>query len=271
MAAGDPHAGAAVTTFFVPDDGGWRATESTRGPWSPVHQHGGPPAGLLARAIEASVDRAAWRIARINVQFLRPIPIDRFDVVVETAREGKKVRVVLARLVDRKGRDVAIADALLVRRADVGVAATYASPPRLSPEVSTPYEFSFFAAPVGYHTAMEARHVEGTWGKGPMTMWMRMRIPLVPGEEPSPLVRVLLAADSGNGVSVALDLAQYTFVNADLTVSLARDLEGEWVLLDAATRFGADGIGLSDTALSDARGLVGRGAQSLIVERRTPT
>ena len=28
------------------------ATELTRGPWNPDHQHAGPPAALLARAIE---------------------------------------------------------------------------------------------------------------------------------------------------------------------------------------------------------------------------
>jgi len=46
-----------------------------------------------------------------------------------------------------------------------------------------------------------------------------MRHPLLPGEAPSPLVRVLAAADSGNGVSAALDYRRWLFVNADLTDS----------------------------------------------------
>ena len=255
-------------SFYVPEGGAWRATEATRGPWSALHQHGGPPAGLLARAVEASFDRAALRIARINVQLARPLPIDdTFRVAVETVREGKKVRVLRATMDDHTGRDVAFAEALLVRRADVGAAATFGPAPR-APDACPEHHFTFFTAPVGYHTAMEARHVSGTWGTGSLAVWMRMRVPLVPGEEPSPLVRVLVAADSGNGVSVALPLEEYTFVNADLTVALARELDGEYVLLDATTRLAADGIGLADTMLLDAKGPIARCVQSLLVERR---
>ena len=57
---------------------------------------------------------------------------------------------------------------------------------------------------------------------GPAVVWMRMRHPLVEGEEPTPLQRVLVAADSGNGVSAALDYRRYLFINTDLTVHLHR-------------------------------------------------
>ena len=40
---------------------------------------------------------------------------------------------------------------------------------------------------------------------GPATVWMRSRIPVIAGEEISPLGRVLVVADSGNGVSATLD------------------------------------------------------------------
>ena len=70
---------------------------------------------------------------------------------------------------------------------------------------------------------------------GPATVWMRMRHPLVAGEEPTPLQRVLAAADSGNGVSATLDLARYLFINVDLSVHLHRLPAGEWVCLDAIT------------------------------------
>ena len=48
-----------------------------------------------------------------------------------------------------------------------------------------------------------------------------MRHPLVAGEEPSPLQRVLIAADAGNGVSAALDWRRYLFINTDLSVHLS--------------------------------------------------
>jgi len=70
---------------------------------------------------------------------------------------------------------------------------------------------------------MESRFLRGAFTEpGPATVWMRMRRPLVAGEDPSPLQRVLTAADSGNGVSAALDWQAWTFVNVDLTVAGCR-------------------------------------------------
>ena len=89
---------------------------------------------------------------------------------------------------------------------------------------------------VGYHTAMEVRFVAGSFLElGPATAWMRMRHPLVPDEAPSPLCRVLIAADSGNGVSAALDYQRWRFINPDLTVYLMRPPAGDWVALEATT------------------------------------
>ena len=44
---------------------------------------------------------------------------------------------------------------------------------------------------------------------GPATVWMRPRVPLVEGEEFTPLQRVMVAADGGNGVSAPLDWSAY--------------------------------------------------------------
>ncbi len=255
--------------FWLPEGNAFRATEATRGPWSKEHQHGGPPSALLARAheIDAPTSAVPVRAARITLAFHRPIALDLFRVSVEPVREGKKVRISRAYLTDATGRAVATAEALFVRRADVGVAATVHVPPR-APEECEPWEFPFFSTPVGYHTAMETRRIAGTFGTGSMALWMRMRVPVVPGEAPSSLQRVVCAADSGNGTSVGIDVAQYTFLNPDLTVHLARELQGEWVALDATTRFGPDGIGLAESALLDGAGFVGRGLQTLVIERR---
>jgi hypothetical protein len=99
---------------------------------------------------------------------------------------------------------------------------------------------------------------------------MRMGVPLLPGEEPTPLQRVLVAADSGNGVSAALDWRRYLFINVDLSVHLHRMPEGEWVCLDAVTLPQPNGVGMADTALFDERGPIGRAAQTLLVDERDP-
>ncbi len=58
-------------SFFLPDLDGFVATGLTRGPWSRDHQHGGPPAALMARAIEQEAGDG-MRVARLTV--LRPGP-----------------------------------------------------------------------------------------------------------------------------------------------------------------------------------------------------
>jgi hypothetical protein len=95
-----------------------------------------------------------------------------------------------------------------------------------------------------------------------------MAVPLLPDETPSPLQRVLAAADSGNGVSAALDWRRYLFINVDLSVHLHRMPEGEWVCLRAITLPEQDGVGISDTALFDRSGPIGRAAQTLLVDER---
>src|SRR5262249_57188278 len=105
-------------------------------------------------------------------------------------------------------------------------------PPLPPPEGGTPFEFPFFNEPESYHGAMEIRIVRGDWGSGRVAAWMRQRMPLVAGTPTSPLERVLVAADSGSGVSAAIEHKRVTAINADLSVSVHRPLEGEWVGMD---------------------------------------
>ena len=78
---------------------------------------------------------------------------------------------------------------------------------------------------------------------------------------------MLVAADSGNGLSAELDIGWY-FINPELTVHLHREPVGEWVCVDAATTVTPGGAGLATTTLSDEAGPVGVGAQSLLVGPR---
>jgi hypothetical protein len=122
---------------------------------------------------------------------------------------------------------------------------------------------------VGYHTAMDVRFVSGSYlDIGPATTWMRMGVALIDGEQPDPRDRVLVAADSGNGVSAPLDYNRWVFINADLNVAFRRPPRGEWVCLDATTWAEPDGVGLTDTALYDEQGLIGRATQSLLLAER---
>jgi hypothetical protein len=117
--------------------------------------------------------------------------------------------------------------------------------------------------------SMEWRFAEGSLGRrGPAAAWGRMRVPLVEGEEPSPLTRVLVLADSGNGVSRELSFSTWLFINPELTVHLHREAVGEWICLDAQTAVSDGGVGLATSVLSDQDGPIGVGAQALLVAAR---
>lgn len=253
--------------FYERDGDRYLSTELTRGPWDPDAQHGGPPAALLARAAEHTLGRSDLQLARFTVDLVRPVPIAPLRVAATVVRAGRSAAWVEAALLAGEV-EVARARALSIRTSDLPLAQPEAERP---PGPHEGAEGTFFATgqEVGYHTAMEYRFLEGGFtNPGPARVWMRMRVPLVAGESPSPWQRVLCAADSGNGVSAALDYRRFTFVNPDLTVHLHRQPLGEWVCLDARTVVEPSGVGLATSSIADEHGPLGYALQSLFVAER---
>lgn len=256
-----------MSAFYIPAGAQFDSTALTRGPWSPDHQHAGPPSALLAAMVERGLP-PSMRIARMTVELLRPVPIALLGISVQVLRAGKAVQWLNADLTGADGTLLARAHALCIRVTQLAlpVSGDPVVDPVASPEDSKPFKFDFFTGDVGYHTAMELRLARGEFGKGNVAVWMRTRYPLIEGEEPTPFQRVMIAADSGNGVSMALDPRKFTFVNPDLTVYLHRRPAGEWVCLDARTIVQERGIGIADTRLLDEQGPIGRSVQSLVVD-----
>ncbi|MBZ5711476.1 thioesterase family protein [Nannocystis pusilla] len=247
------------------------ATPWTRGPWDMRTQHGGPPTALMVRAMERrAAELGDFQLSRVTADFLRAIPIDRCHLDVALTRPGRRAMGLECTLaVD--GRACARASALFIRRAAVPV------PPELlladepvDPTRLREHVFDFFPDPVGYHSAMELRLGTGPFEPGSGDGWLRLRGRLVAGEAPSPAQRVAVAADAINGVGFALDIARWTFVNADLTVYLHRELEGEYVRLRTRHLSQPDGRGLVDAALGDRRGPIGRALEAQVLDPRQP-
>jgi hypothetical protein len=267
-------------SFYEPDGDRFVSTELTRGPWDPDSQHAGPPAALIGREVErlgggliGGEGGPPAQVGRITYEVVRPVPIAPLRVAAEIVRPGRRVEMFEATLSDEQGEVLMRARGWRLRTERVSFEAPQSPEPPPGPDRGEPGEFFHTGYDVGYHTAMEYRFVFGAFMEvGPATVWMRMGVPLLPGEEPTPLQRVLAAADSGNGVSASLDWSSYLFINVDLTVHLHRMPQGEWVCLDAVTLPETNGIGMADTRLLDERGPIGRGVQTLLVaEREGPT
>ncbi len=248
--------------FFLPEGDAFVATAHTRGPWSEHHQHGGPGAALLAAAFERAV--APLSVVRMTIEILRPIPIGRVELELRESKPGARTRLHAASM-RVEGEEVARASCLAIRTKALALARATA-PAIPSPQAAAPTVFPFFAQPVGYHAAMELRVADGGVGHGHAQAWLRMRIPLVLGQPTSPLSRVAIAADSGNGVSARLDWREWLFINPDLTIYVHRPPVGEWVGLESITEIEPHGIGLAATVLHDDDGPIGRSMQSLYLD-----
>jgi hypothetical protein len=257
--------------FYERDGDLFRATGLTRGPWDPGAQHAGPPAALLGYALENLPESEGFQVGRVTFEILRSVPIAPVRVQARVARPGRRVQMVEAELCDAEGEVLMRARAWRIRSGEVEVPpeAIVAPEPPLPPEQGGEVDFFPTGDEEGYHSAMEVRFVSGGWlEKGPATVWLRMRQPLVAGEEPTPLQRTLVVADVGNGISASLDFRRFLFINVDLTVQLERMPEGEWICADAVTLPQPTGVGTAESVLYDRQGRIGRGLQTLLISER---
>ena len=276
------------------------ASELTRGPWDPKAQHGGPVAAILMREFErldlAGAGGVDMQITRLTCELLRPVPLGDLRVEASVVRPGRRVQLLEGTVTTPAGVEVARARAAVVARAPVSaggdppwglargahVAAT-ATPeppsgparggptrPPTEPDTSPAEPFLVVDwSPKFPGDGIEVRFTAGGFLKpGPATVWFRLRVPLVAGEETSPMQRLAAAADFPNGIASELDYTEFVFINPDLTLYVEREPRGEWICLDASMRTVEGGGAVSEAVLYDLDGRVGRAMQSLYVARR---
>jgi len=261
-----------VETFgalFQRDGDRYVPTPLTRGPWDPRAMHGGAPSALFAHVCETHDPGPANFVARVTVELLRPVPLTPLTMRVRTIRPGRKVQWLEASLLDEDDREVAHATVLRLRTATVDTSGSVGivadAPPGLA-EAGDPPPF-FGTGDIGFWSANDVRMARGNWMEpGPGVAWLRLRCPVVAGEELSPCSRVAAAADFGSGVGNPLRYTHASGINADVTISLHRHPVGEWICLESGAWVQPHGVGLAETRLHDEQGPIGQAAQTLLVE-----
>jgi hypothetical protein len=231
-------------------------------------QHGSAPSGLVTWAAEAMPTPVPMQIARLTIDLMRPVPLAPLAIETEVLRQGRKIQLCEVRL---KADDVLVvrATVLKIRSEAQALPAGIADAPIEvpGPEQSRVEPADFSSSP--FVSGMSLRAARGGFAHpGSSAIWYRVDRPLVEGAPVSPVMRAVVASDFSNATSVALDFKHWTFLNADLTVSLSRQPVGDWILLDGDCNIGPDGAGLAMARLGDERGYFGRAVQSLVIERR---
>jgi hypothetical protein len=241
------------------------------GPWDPRLQHGAAPSSLICWAVERLPSTVPMRVTRLTVDLMRPVPVGPLTIETEILREGKKIQLVAVRLL-AGGKEVVRATALRIRREERELPSVAFSPPldvRL-PELLPEAMNSDGKSRTPFLDGMSMRAARGAFRRpGPAAVWYRRSRPIVDGADISPLMRAVIAADFCNGTSSVFDFREWTFINADLSVSLAREPVGEWILLDAETWAGPDSTGIAAARLPDREGYFGRAVQSVLFEKRS--
>ena len=250
--------GARVTeadSFFVRDGARYRPTERSRGPWSDEQLSGSMIAALLAHGVEGARPEG-FHTARLTVDMFRSVPWAPLAVRTEVVRAGRRLHALDAWL-EHEGGVVARASALLLRPSE--------EPPGRIAEVPAPAP----PPPADIPVDPEALPLlEGSWERrtlpaeapdAPATRWVRVLLPLLPGEPVTPLVRTAAAADMTNPSANRSERGLF-FINGDVTLYLHRPPEGEWLCMRVASRQSVEGIATAECALFDERGEVGRSA-----------
>lgn len=263
----------AQSIFTVEGEGRFTPSELARGPWDPEALHGGAAAALIVQELERLHPTPGLATGRLSFEFLRPVPRRPLSLSTAVVRPGRRVQELAAEL--RSG------DALVCRAKALRVQALAEDLPQppdrgretggamAGPQDGDAVRFALDdPEQPSFATAMEMRWLSEPWTLGPGRVWMRLRVPLLPDAPACPLALLAAVCDFGNGVSAELRFDRYLFINADLTLHLEREPQGEWAGIDARTLLAPGGVGLAQSVAHDVRGPLGRAFQTLVVQPR---
>lgn len=251
---------------------GGELLESTRlaaAEWYDDGQHGGTVSALITRAVEHLPSLVPMQVARVTVELFRVVPVAPLEVVASILREGKRIQTSEVRVL---AGDTEMARGVVQRLRVTELPNRYptASPPDRLDEIRPFAGLLPFRDEGRVSFARNAVDVVESVGSflepGPATVWFRINVPLVDGEELSPTQRAVISADFSNGLSRLASPRETVFMNSDLTVRIVRPPVGEWVAVSGDSVWDSGGRGVADSRLFDADGWFGTAGQTLYLD-----
>jgi len=242
------------------------------GPWGPTALAGGAVLSLLGHVLEDVPSLVPMSLSRMTVDLMRPVPLDQpLRLETEIRRDGRKLQVV--DLVVKAGdTEHALARALRIRDTDVESVLGEALPSAaLSHPVIPPPEHFQNLIPTNMGTGFIPRGIDYVrspeFENGLNTIWMRLRVPVIEGEEVRATSLATVPMDVVNLIGYSLDVAKATAINADVSAHIMRYPVGDWVAITGHTDVDSTiGHGISMGTLSDREGVFGSTSMVQVVD-----
>lgn len=250
----------------------WMPDPYAAGPFRGLY--GGAVAGLVGAAMEEHALDEGWGVPlSASVTILRPAPLSRLRTEVSVLQAGRRNAVAECLLTDPATEKlIAKGQAIFVQPAPMRA-------PPLTPEpegcnwAADPESLPLWAngrrpEHVNFLHILDMREERDAAGK-PGIRWSRMTRPLM--SFPSLLGTLFTAADNASAFWLSASGAwptNFGFPNVDVSIHVARAPKGEWIGVLPDAMLHESGMGLSEGALYDAAGLLGRTCQTNLIVAR---
>ena len=257
-----------LAAFFVQDGDDFVPRRVAQGPWG-ESVSGRVVGGILGRALERTAGDAEMQPTRLTVDLLRPTALKPVQVRAIVARQGRRIRLADAVLIQHD-TVVARASALFLQRSEQPAGQVWSTPVQMPAAPTKPYprdDSPIYLWSCGDYAGTPSLGTELTdwYSGGPKFAWVRESRPLVEGEPLTPFTRAALAGD------VTSPLTHWgtnglQFINADYTLTLSRLPEGPFIGLAALTHYSHGGVATGVATLLDDQGPIGSAVATALVD-----
>lgn len=257
--------------MFTLEDDQLVPTPISQSMWSREQMHGVAVSGALARGLEsklAEIGRTDLHPARYTVDLFQPAKMAPCTVVTEVVREGRRLCLIDASLM-QDGVRVARASCIFLKPSESpsGVVWTPDDHPTPPPEevvpVSDAPRVPFFNSQAAWSQSFPEHQNAGrktTWQAG---------LPVVLGEEGTPFQSVAAIADATSMV-VNWGTEGVQYINTDITLALARPPVSREIGLSATDRVEVDGIAVGTVEVFDRAGPLGTAMVTSLANAKRP-
>lgn len=243
-------------TIYTLKGTSWHPHNLAKGPFA--GQHGGAVAGVLAGAMERralAID--AGLASQMTCYLMSPAAIEPVEIDVLDVRRDERTSLLRAVMMQGE-RQIAEATAIFIQPQTISAVPQF--PTGAQKQATEHFDIGDLSDTPWYRDAVEIeRDVQG-W------FWLRHKIPIVKPMGPLSFVTSLvdwassLTRPEWFGTNDVV-----SFPNADLTVHLAREPQGEWLGIDGRSNWLPHGAGLTFANLYDEKGFIGRSSQSIVL------